>query len=193
MNYLAHLYLAERTGTSFAGNFLGDFVRGRLDGRFGPEIEAGIHLHRRVDSYSDSHALLEAARAWFEPPYRRYAGILLDIYFDHLLARRWRQFHDEPMARFARRAADTMRHEWPPDAPFTDERLARLPEVLSSYRRPEGVATALQRVDTRLSRPSPLPHALPLLVARDAALDRVFLEFFPELVRFSLAESRRLR
>lgn len=186
MNYLAHLYLAERTGTSFTGNFLGDFVRGRLDGRFTPEIEAGIRLHRRIDSYSDSHPLLMRTRARFDPPYRRYAGILLDVYFDHLLARHWPEFHSEPMPRFARRAVRAMRDDWPGAAPFPVERLERLPELLCSYARPRGVETALRRVDARLSRPSPLPHALPVLIARDAALDRAFRDFFPELV--ALAE-----
>lgn len=190
MNYLAHLYLAERTGTSFAGNFLGDFVRGRLDGRFAPEIEAGIRLHRRIDSYSDSHPLLMEARARFHAPFRRYAGILLDVYFDHLLARHWHEFHDEPMPRFARRAARAMRDDWPQAAPFPRERLERLSEVLCSYARPQGVDTALRRVDARLSRSSPLPRALPVLTGQDAALDRVFGSFFPELVRFSLAETR---
>lgn len=192
MNYLAHLYLAERTGTSFAGNFLGDFVHGRLGGRFAPEIETGIQLHRRIDSYSDSHPLLAETRAWFDPPYRRYAGILLDIYFDHLLARHWQEFHDEPVPRFANRAARLMHQDWPTTAPFPRERLTGLPRVLGSYTRLDGVATALERVDARLSRPSPLPHSLPLLTAHDDALDRVFQAFFPQLVHFSLTESRRL-
>jgi len=188
MNHLAHLYLAERTGTSFAGNFLGDFVRGRLGGRFDPAIETGIRLHRRVDSYADSHPLLAEARDWFPPPYRRYAGILLDVYFDHLLIRHWRDFHDEPVDRFVQRATTRMRREWPAEAPFAGARLAGLPDALCAYARPRGVEQGLYRVHARLARPSPLREALPLLVARDAELDTVFRRFLPDLVAFGLDE-----
>lgn len=190
MNHLAHLYLAERSGTSFAGNFLGDFVRGRLAGQFDPEIESGIRMHRRIDSFSDAHALVAEARGWFSPPYRRYAGILLDVYFDHLLIRRWHEFHDEPVDHFILRAVATMRREWPQQAPFPAERLAGLADVLRSYRRLQGIDAALCRADARLARRSPLPDALPLLTARHEALDRTFAAFFPTVLEFSLAESR---
>ena len=89
VNLLVHLYLAERTGTSAAGQILGDMVKGRLDGRHGAAVERGIRLHRGIDRVSDDHEAHRAMRRRFPPPLRRYAGILVDIGFDYSLARAW--------------------------------------------------------------------------------------------------------
>ncbi|MDN5863131.1 MAG: ACP phosphodiesterase, partial [Salinisphaera sp.] len=113
MNYLAHLYLAQRTGTSAAGALLGDFVRGRLAGGLPADVETGIRLHRRVDTYTDSHPEVVAARRSFDPPLRRYAGILIDLYFDHILACRWPQWHPDPLPEFAADCAAKLRAAWP--------------------------------------------------------------------------------
>ena len=71
MNLLVHLYLAERTGTSAAGQILGDMVKGRLDGRHGAAVERGIRLHRGIDRVSDDHEAHRAMRRRFSPPLRR--------------------------------------------------------------------------------------------------------------------------
>lgn len=186
MNFLAHLYIAEATHTSFAGALLGDFIRGRLDGRYNSPLETGIRLHRRVDSYTDTHPRVVNAFRRLTPPYRRYAGILVDIYFDHLLARRWSHLHSTDLEDFAERASATIRHEWPSHAPpFPAERLDDLPSLLLSYRESAGIAEALTRVDRRLTRASPLPDALPHLQARHAGLAADFDAFFPELLAFA--------
>lgn len=186
MNFLAHLYLADITHTSFAGALLGDFVRGRLDGGFGPSLATGIALHRRVDSYTDNHPIVRKAFQRFEPPFRRYAGILADVYFDHLLARRWPQFCDAPLEAFAERACGAIRRQWPRHhPPFPAERLDRLPALLISYRTPDGIDDALAGLDARLSRASPLPGALPHLQAHDTALSADFDAFFPALIQFA--------
>ena len=87
MNYLAHLHLGGEQPEQLLGSLYGDFVKGRLEGRFSPQIEAAIRLHRRIDAFTDSHPLTERARARFPAERRRTAGILLDLFFDHGLAR----------------------------------------------------------------------------------------------------------
>lgn len=191
MNYLAHLYIAEATETSHAGALLGDHVRGRLDGKLGPGVEAGIHLHRRVDTFTDSHPLVLDSFRCLAPPFRRYAGILVDIYFDYLLARTWSARHALPLDRFVEVATTRVREQWPIDAPFPVQRLDPLPVLLNSYRHPAGIVDALKRVDQRLSRPSPLPHAWEYLQARDNELATAFEAFFPELLAFARTEAGR--
>lgn len=186
MNYLAHLYLADCTATSFAGAVLGDFVRGRLDGRLGVELETGIALHRRVDSFTDSHPLVRGALGRFSPPLRRYAGILVDLYFDYALARRWGEFHRLALPDFAAVAQAKVQAQWPQHgAPFPAARLDRFAEMLVGYRVEAGMQRALTGIDERLSRPSPLPGAWPQVRAVGRALDADFEAFFPELVEFS--------
>lgn len=189
MNYLAHLYIAEVTETSFAGALLGDHVRGRLDGRYGRWVEDGIRLHRRVDTFTDGHPVVLGAFRRFAAPFRRYAGILIDIYFDHLLARHWPELHTQRLGQFAQEAANRIRTEWPDRPPFPVRRLTGLPDLLQSYQHPSGIADALAQVDQRLSRPSPLARAWPYLQSRADGLARDFHQFFPELLAFARGQT----
>jgi len=191
MNYLAHLYLADHTGTSLAGSVLGDSVKGRLCGAYPPSIELGIRLHRHIDSFTDTHPVVLNACARFEGPLRRYAGILLDIYFDHLLAKQWIRLHAEPLQQFAKRVSTVIWQQWP-HPPLMQQRLASFPEVLLSYGQSHGIATALQRVSQRAKRANPMVSALPLLESKHELLAQDFDAFFPELIEFAEAEVSRL-
>lgn len=192
MNYLAHLYLADHTDTSAAGNVLGDSVKGRLCGEYPPDIELGIHLHRRIDTYTDSHPVVLAACARFEPPYRRYAGILLDIYFDHLLARHWSAYSDEPLSAFTRRMSQTIWQEWP-HPPLQQARVSRFHEILEAYASEDGVTWALARVGERAKRDNCMADALPILQAHHTMLTRDFVSFFSDLIAFVTSEAPRLK
>lgn len=185
MNYLAHLYLADRTGTSPAGAILGDHVRGRLEPDTRTGARSGIVLHRRIDHFTDHHTAVQPLLAAFPPGFRRYGGILVDIYFDHLLASRWADWHDEPLPAFAARMTAATRAEWPDGAPFAADRLAHLPEVLVGYADPAGVARALARTDARLRRPSPLTEAMPVLEQHQALMAQQFELFMPSVIRFA--------
>ncbi|MFD2980371.1 ACP phosphodiesterase, partial [Klebsiella pneumoniae] len=77
------------------GSLYGDFVKGSLEGRFAPALEAAIRLHRQIDSYTDRHPVVLAALARFPRERRRFAGIVLDVFFDHCLARHWGNYADQ--------------------------------------------------------------------------------------------------
>lgn len=164
MNYLAHLWLADVSGTSLAGAVLGDWVRGPVDERFPVPLARGIRLHRRVDAATDRHPLVRAAKRRFPPDARRYAGIVLDLLYDYLLARQWPRHSAEPLVAFARRAATAVALETdafalvgrdpPPAAAFA--------ELLLSYATSAGLERAIARTARRLSRPEGL-----LAAARD--------------------------
>src|SRR5690625_4336633 len=86
MNLLAHLWLADRSHTSAAGQILGDIVKGRVsEGHFQPAVTRGIRLHRLIDSSCDAHKVHRDLRRSFSPPMRRFAGIIVDIGFDYAL------------------------------------------------------------------------------------------------------------
>ncbi|MBS62723.1 ACP phosphodiesterase [Salinisphaera sp.] len=169
MNLLAHLLLAERSETSFAGQILGDEIKGRLDDRFQPPVRHGIRLHRAIDGHSDAHDGHRRLRNLFEAPHRRYAGILVDIGLDHALARHWADFHTDSLASFARHAQRRVMAEWPSNAPFSRLRLRGLGNVLEGYRNPQGIQRALNSVAARLRRDNPVADALPAIQARQQA------------------------
>jgi acyl carrier protein phosphodiesterase len=87
VNHLAHALLAGPNDDVLLGSLLGDFWRGAPDPGWPEGVRAGVVLHRKIDVYTDSHPLVAAARSHFGTPWRRYAGILIDIYFDHVLVR----------------------------------------------------------------------------------------------------------
>jgi len=190
MNYLAHLYLAEDTEESLLGNIMGDFVKGPISGGFHPEIEKGIRTHRKVDVFTDSHEIFRASRRLISPERRRFSGIIMDIAFDHLLARNWASYSDEELGAFIRRAYDVLarRNDVLPEKLRTA--LPRMIEEdwLGSYRTMEGAGTAIDRISGRLrrrfGRENTLKGAIEEVERSYEELDRNFNAFFPELIAF---------
>lgn len=167
MNLLAHLWLADRSHTSAAGQILGDIVRGRVsEGHFQPAVTRGIRLHRLIDSSCDAHKAHRDLRRSFSPPMRRFAGIIVDIGFDYALARNWACYHDERLSVFARRLATQVQQEWPATAPRPAPAPQGLANVLAGYQTSDGIEKALVSVGSRLQYANPLHRALPQLVAR---------------------------
>ena len=81
MNYLAHLYLAEDSPESILGNFLGDFVKGSTLKDYSEGIQKGIQQHRKIDVFTDAHPVFLETKQWIHPNNRRYAGIVIDIFY----------------------------------------------------------------------------------------------------------------
>lgn len=192
MNYLAHLYLADYSDDALLGALLGDFVGSRDLGAWAPAVALEIRVHRRVDSYTDAHPLTTGLRALFPQGRRRYAGIALDMYFDHLLARDWGRHHALPLREFSRRTYDVLLRRLPTLPP----RLAAIAPLmaagdwLGSYARRDSVNLAVSRIARRLSRRGEaLVECLPILRRHEAQAEAAFAGFFPQLV----AEVPRIR
>ena len=92
MNYLAHIFLSGNDRKVQIGNFVGDAVKGKTYENYPPGMREGILLHRMIDDYTDHHPLVREVVEMLRGDFRRYAGVLTDIYFDHLLARNFRHY-----------------------------------------------------------------------------------------------------
>lgn len=185
MNHLAHAWLAGDDEALLIGSLLGDFWRGAPDPRWPPAIAEGVRLHRRVDSFTDAHPAVVAARRLFDAPFRRYAGILLDVWFDHLLAadferrcgRRLRGFADAVYASLQR--AD-------PGLPISFQLFAARAakyDLLVAYADRDVLDSVFAGLSERLSRANPIAHALPILESLEAPLARAFDALWVDLVR----------
>lgn len=108
MNHLAHLHLASPAGEARLGGLIGDFVKGDLAGMFPRAVEIEARLHRRIDSITDAHEFVRAAKRCFPREQRRFAGIALDIYWDHLLLANWEALGGEAFDAFEARTYDAM-------------------------------------------------------------------------------------
>lgn len=193
MNYLAHTWLARQSDDAILGGLLGDFVFGKsvlLDWR--PSVRIEIVRHRRIDRYTDDHPAVVASRALFGP-LRRYSGIVLDVYFDHLLARDWMRWNDTPLDAFTARVYRVLRDhrdELPPRLHAIAPRIAAH-DWLGSYAQRENVDHAVRGIATRLSRNGErLVDCLDVLRANESTVDAAFEVFFPDLI--DAAERLRL-
>lgn len=186
MNYLAHLHLGGPAPHQLLGSLYGDFVKGPLDGRWPQGIEAGIRLHRRIDLFTDTHPLVRDARALFPAARRRVSGILLDLFFDHCLARDWADYAEVPLPTFTGQVYRVLADQ--AALPGALARIApRMAEQdwLGSYREFDTLAAVVGGMSRRLSRPELLAGGFDELAERYQPLSDHFRLFYPELQRFA--------
>lgn len=166
---------------------MGDFVRGTPDLALPARVRDGIYLHRAIDVFTDSHDEVRAARERLPAPFRRYAGILLDMWFDHCLARDFGKWSALPLEAFSTR----MRDEMHAAMPILPESLKRFlgymdaNDLPAGYREAEAIGKALGGISQRLSRANPVAGAMQLLLAEDTMLRETFERFFPQLNDFA--------
>lgn len=185
MNFLAHLYLSPPTADARLGSLLGDFVKGPVErAGYNTEISAAIRLHRAIDTFTDAHPAVLRAKARMPGQRRRYAGILVDIFFDHYLARDWTAHHPATLASFAAEVYASLEapgHALPARFDSMVSHMIRH-DWLGSYRRIEGIETALDRMCRRMTRGAEaLQGSAEELVRNYDALQADFAAFFPDL------------
>ncbi|MBH3430674.1 ACP phosphodiesterase [Pseudomonas alkylphenolica] len=186
MNYLAHLHLGGQQPEQLLGSLYGDFVKGPLQGRFPLPLEAAIRLHRQIDVFTDSHPLVHEALRRFPASRRRYAGIILDVFFDHCLAVHWQDYNEQPLEQFTGRFYQVLTTQT--DLPG---RLAQIAphmaadDWLGSYREFAVLGPVFRGIARRLSRPEGMEGALEEVEALYTPLSEDFRAFYPELQAFA--------
>lgn len=104
MNFLAHLYLSPENEDILVGNFMADAIKGNSYLKFNKDIQRGIRLHRKIDEFTDKHPLFRQSTAKLKPTYRLYSSVIVDIYYDHFLARNWDLYAEVGLIEFAAQA-----------------------------------------------------------------------------------------
>jgi len=184
MNFLAHLCLANGDSGLMLGGLIGDFVRGRRALRAYPEpIRQGIVLHRYIDKCTDRSPVVKNLRSQFPREFRRYAGIIIDIAFDHELALNWWRYMPGSLERFDVEIRDLLRGnaEWVPEKLESFMQYAERHGLFSAYRDERVVFKALAGVGKRLSRPNPLHRVAEIWPDLAPEFKRAFREFFPQI------------
>jgi acyl carrier protein phosphodiesterase len=186
MNFLAHLYLSGQSKGVLIGNFIGDSVKGKQYLAFAPEIRKGIWMHRQIDSFTDSHAVVRECAGLFRPSYGRYAGIVTDVVFDHFLAKYWEHWSCEPLPAFAGNVHALLLSNY---GRLPAEVRRFLPYFiahrrLESYAGMDGIGETLRIMGKRTSLPEEADQALHVLREEFFRLKAAFDTFFPELIAF---------
>ncbi len=167
-----------------AGQFCGDFVRGSDLSGYAEGIQEGIHRHRRIDAYTDRHPAVRACHNLFQPPVRRFAGIVTDVVFDHFLARDWANYSTLPIEEHVdtvHAALDETRDQLPPELQrFAD--FLQKENVLLGNLHYSGVEITLQRLSRRSPRFLPIVDGAAMALEHEHELLAAFNTFFPELL-----------
>ncbi|MGQ0578465.1 MAG: acyl carrier protein phosphodiesterase [Betaproteobacteria bacterium] len=193
MNYLAHLYLSDPHEEAWLGSLMGDFVKGPLDGRYGSEVTRAIAKHRRIDVFTDAHPVVLRSKSRMSAERRRYAGIMVDVFYDHFLARHWEDFHDEPLAEFTGRVYRVLARY----RAVLPQRLQIMAPMmmqwdwLGSYADIGSIYAALNRMGQRLKRENRLLNSADELVANYAQLEADFRAFLPDVRRYARGHDSR--
>jgi acyl carrier protein phosphodiesterase len=183
MNWLAHLFLSEPTPAFRVGNLLPDLLPASDLTRLPPEFQRGIRRHLQIDAFTDSHPIVRRSILLVGPAYRRFGGILIDMFYDHFLACDWRRYSEATIEDFSSTiysSFDSLGQDLPLNA---SNRLQQIKEadLLCSYREIDGIRRALERIGDRLRRPVSLGESIAQLELHYDALHADFTEFFPKL------------
>ncbi len=189
MNFLAHFHLAWPDGGLIAGGLEGDFYRGPIGEDLDPALARGIKLHRAIDAYTDSHPVIVELRRQFPPSIRRYAGILIDLSFDHYLTVNWSRYGTLALRDFNQSVYQTLAEHETQLSPGARRMMKRLVEydILNCYHDWNAVTATATRVGERFRRGNPLLNVHVQLEPVRDKLEPAFLDFYPQLRTFSAA------
>jgi acyl carrier protein phosphodiesterase len=93
VNFLGHIFLTPDDDELLLGNFIADSVKGNPLGQFPKRVVEGIRLHRVIDEFTDKHEIVRQGVSRFKPTQGRYASVVIDVVYDHVLANNWQEFH----------------------------------------------------------------------------------------------------
>jgi len=185
MNFLAHLYLSGDNPKVKIGNFIGDFVKGKnLTERFDAEVAKGIALHREIDWFTDTHAVVRESKNRLRPKYRHYSGVIVDIFYDHFLAKNWDKYSTLLLPDFAEACYATIQqHEiiLPEEVKFMMPYMIK-GNWLVHYSKLEGIQRALSGMARRTRFESKMEESVADLQENYEDFRKEFEVFFPDLV-----------
>lgn len=190
MNHLAHLFLAPNNPQARVGSLLGDFARGVVPENLPEQVRAGLYHHRAVDAFTDRHPQVIASKGLFSAQRRRFAGVALDILYDHYLLRNWKRYSHVDSGTFI----DQMYQELDANSSLMPEPMQRVTRQIvghdwfGSYRDLENIGYALDRVAGRIRFTNAFSGIIDEIEEHDEELEYRFRQFFPELKHFATKE-----
>ena len=184
MNFLAHLYLSGNDRDIMFGNFIADYVKGKSYTRYNQKIQQGILLHRKIDEFTDKHAITKDLASLLKDRYKRHSGIVIDIFYDHFLSVNWSRYSNIPLEQFISSCHRLLlKNLWLLPSTikgFLPVLIAR--KRLMSYSSLSGIENALHTMSKYTSLPDESTFALKILNENFSLMNEKFLIFFADLI-----------
>ncbi len=187
MNFLAHIYLSGDNDLIKIGNFMADGIRGKHFETYPIDVQKGIILHRAIDTFTDAHPIFRQSTKKLHENYHHYAGVIVDVFYDHFLAKNWNTYSDEKLEEFVDRFYQSLHNN--PDI-LSDRTKGMMPYMIEynwlvSYQTVEGINRILTQMDHRTKNESKMRFATTELSEFYSEFETEFSEFFKELILFS--------
>ncbi|OIQ38934.1 MAG: ACP phosphodiesterase [Bacteroidetes bacterium MedPE-SWsnd-G1] len=187
MNFLAHLYLSNNNTDLMLGNFFADAIRGNKYKNFSLEIQKGIILHRNIDTFTDQHKIVRISKRRLHERYRHYDGVIIDMFYDHFLAKNWLDFSSIPLDIFSSNFYKLLHTNYEILPEKTKEMLPYLERYnwLYNYQYFEGMEQVLNGMNRRTKGVSQMNLAINDLKEHYQDFKNDFDSFFKELIEFT--------
>ena len=186
MNFLAHIYLSGNDTLLKLGNFMADGIKGKQYQTYRPQLQKGILLHRSIDSFTDSHPIVKQSTKRLHPKYSHYSGVIVDILYDHFLAKNWKKYHRKPLAPYVEDFYDLLDEHFELLTPSIQRMVPHMiaDNWLLSYAEISGIATVLYNMNRRTKNISGMDRAVEDLELHYHDFENEFTLFFDELRAF---------
>jgi len=186
MNFLAHLYLAGDDIDLIVGNFIADFVKGKAVKNYSEGVQQGIRMHRLIDMFTDSHPLIENGKVALRPQFRKFSGVVMDVFGDHFLAANWSKYSTIPLYEFTLRMYQLLAENESvlPERSLLTLKYMSKQNWLFNYQYLEGIRKALTGLSNRSSFESSMETAHLELNRNYYFYQNIFDEYLPELIKF---------
>jgi len=187
MNFLAHIYLSGDDEEITIGNFIADGIKGKQYRKYPQQIQKGILLHRAIDSYTDSHPIVRQSTKRLHEKYSHYSGVIVDILYDHFLAKNWKDYHDMPLDEYVDEFYEILRNKFE----VLPTRIQRMMPYmigdnwLLSYATIPGISKILNQMNIRTKGVSKMNFAILELEEYYTEFEEEFTSFFAELIDYS--------
>lgn len=187
MNFLAHIYLSGDDEAIIIGNFIADGIKGRRYEKFPAPIAKGILLHRAIDSFTDSHPTVHQSTARLHKNYSHYSGVIVDILYDHFLAKNWNRYSDVPLEDYVQNFYGLLRKNFTTLPPRIQKMMPYMiaDNWLLSYATIEGIGKILAQMNVRTKGISKMNLAVAELQKYYGEFEAEFTSFFEELIAYS--------
>lgn len=197
MNFLAHIYLSGDNELVTIGNFIADGIKGKQYHKFSPEIQIGILLHRQIDTFTDAHPIVRQSTKRLHKNYGHYSGVIVDILYDHFLAKNWSTYSEVPLETYVDRFYKSLESHFELLPSRTQHMMPYLmaDNWLLNYANLNGIQNVLNGMNRRTKNVSGMDKATAELEQYYTEFEEEFTEFFKELRGFSeekLSEIQKL-
>lgn len=183
MNFLAHIFLSGENDLIKIGNFMADGIRGKQFDHFPDDVQKGIILHRFIDTYTDSHDIFRQSTKRLHEKYHHYSGVVVDILYDHFLAKNWTKYSDEKLEDFINRFYCSLQDNY---SILTEKTQSIMPYMIEknwllSYQTVEGIHQILTQMDLRSKNVSKMQFASEELKEFYPEFEQEFTQFFVDI------------